>query len=244
MQGVSAWNFDVAALKEQAAREGGLEPSLAPIIEGTASDVSAQTGGLGEPGAFHSPSQVSWEEVCWHCRFCCTSAARERTEASLEEMFHVYGDAEWHAHVACILLVCFCLCPKQSRGTSTIAVNTTAAAKLLKLYWTCQPSSYRGPLFLQNIMHKYPIAAEPLANLLVMSACPDARMLRSAVGGAAERAAVPDGKAASGQPGPADAQQLRAQPLSRLHARQGATGRLRRLGSRHRRRAGRQGRRH
>ena len=51
VQGVSAWNFDVAALKEQAQREGGLEPSLAPIIEGATSDVSAQTGsGSGEQG--------------------------------------------------------------------------------------------------------------------------------------------------------------------------------------------------
>jgi hypothetical protein len=51
VQGVSAWNFDVAALKEQAQREGGLEPSLAPIIEGATSDMSAQTGsGSGEQG--------------------------------------------------------------------------------------------------------------------------------------------------------------------------------------------------
>ncbi|KAK9909926.1 hypothetical protein WJX75_009604 [Coccomyxa subellipsoidea] len=51
IKGVSAWNFDVAALKEQAQREGGLEPSLAPIIEGATSDMSAQTGsGSGEQG--------------------------------------------------------------------------------------------------------------------------------------------------------------------------------------------------
>ena len=52
LQGVSAWNFDVAALKEQAAKEGGMDATLAPIIEGTVSDAAAlPPSTAGESGA-------------------------------------------------------------------------------------------------------------------------------------------------------------------------------------------------
>lgn len=51
MQGVSAWNFDVAALKEQAQKEGGLDPALDPILEGTISEMNAQAATNGIAGA-------------------------------------------------------------------------------------------------------------------------------------------------------------------------------------------------
>lgn len=76
VQGVSAWNFDVAALKEQAQREGGLEPSLAPIIEGATSDMSAQTGsGSGEQGALLliDPFKYIWRyQNFWQVSFLST----------------------------------------------------------------------------------------------------------------------------------------------------------------------------
>ncbi len=48
-QGVSAWNFDVAALKEQALKEGGLEAMLPSITEGMPADSAAPAQPNGEP---------------------------------------------------------------------------------------------------------------------------------------------------------------------------------------------------
>jgi hypothetical protein len=45
---VSAWNFDVAALKEQAQKEGGGEAVLPSITEGMPGDVVTHPNGAGE----------------------------------------------------------------------------------------------------------------------------------------------------------------------------------------------------
>jgi hypothetical protein len=56
-QGVSSWNFDVAAIKEQAAREGGLEAALPTIAEGAPPESLPPPAAGQDPapgGALHS----------------------------------------------------------------------------------------------------------------------------------------------------------------------------------------------
>ncbi|BDA42758.1 probable serine/threonine-protein kinase OSR1 at N-terminal half [Coccomyxa sp. Obi] len=62
IKGVSAWNFDVAALKEQAAKEGGMDATLAPIIEGATSDAAAQPANTaGESGGLSVEVPSGWQ---------------------------------------------------------------------------------------------------------------------------------------------------------------------------------------
>ena len=68
LQGVSAWNFDVAALKEQAQREGGLDAVLPTISEaGDGPPALPQPTSHPEPSASTAPAAMTYPSLLACC---------------------------------------------------------------------------------------------------------------------------------------------------------------------------------
>ncbi len=105
LQGVSAWNFDVAALKEQAQREGGLEGMLPTISESMDLPGTAPVpNGLAEPpaGALKCPP---CDCLSWHAAVACTPPGSPAAS----------GVLAWHSGGACQCMALFNLITPRGR---------------------------------------------------------------------------------------------------------------------------------